>query len=698
MSELILIPVLHLGHPPTAPERRLGQYAQRVIAPVVAALAGAEGLRASVHLTGWLLKWLARKQPALLRELTRPVAEGRVEILGGAWTDAFLSGLPDPDIAGQLQLQGKLVERWIRRRPRGVWLAERAWEPALIRPLVRAGFTHSFVDEGAFEAAGVDPAGGVYVTESGGVQLRLFPALSEPAAALAGADPAEAFAERLEARAGAGALCWALPLDRMLAPREVAGLAAVLGALGRGEYLVKTATSSEAAERLVPGGRVYLPPWLPRPLRAATAPAQPGGGGAEPGAAPGWEAFLARYTEVNHLHKRMLLASAEVGRLRAAVRAGKSARRDLLELATESLYRGQAAGCYTHGDRAGLYDASLRHLAGAALIRGEAAAREGLGEHERLGRLRVDYDCDGEEEVLIRTGDLCATLSPARGGTLLALDIWDLPGNILNTMTRRPERYHGALEPWSELPALVVDGEAQLPAADPGPDPGPERRELARRLHCDRMPRASFVDRFLDTSLSLSSARRGQLPELGDFAGGRYRLLAVEPHEILDACVVQMTREGHVLRGRQTCLVQVAKRFIFHRDMPVIDARYELTNRYHTPLETAFAIELNLGLDARFARSARLSGGGGSASAGTPGVLPGVRQLTVRDPRDRFRLVLETSAAAEVYHFPVECVVRVGAGIKPAPQGICLMLIWPLQLWGHERAAFDLSLHIELGR
>ncbi len=677
MSELILIPVLHLGHPPTAPERRLEQYTQRVIAPLVAALVGTEGLRVSVHITGWLLKWLARKQPALLRELTRPVADGRVEILGGAWTDAFLSGLPDPDIAGQLQLQGKLVERWIRRRPRGVWLAERAWDPALIRPLVRGGFTHSFVDEGAFEAAGVEGAGGTYVTESGGLQLRLFPALSDPAAPLAEADPAGALAERLRARAGVSALCWALPLDRMLAPREVEGLAAALASLGRGGPLAETATSSEAAERLASSGRVYLPPWLP-------------------GGAGGWEASLVRYTEVNHLHKRMLLTSAEVGRLRAAVRAGESSRRDLLELATESLYRGQAAGCYTHGDRAGFYDASLRHLAAAALIRGEAAAREGLGEHKRLGRLRADYDCDGEEEVLIRTGDLCATLSPARGGALLALDLWGLPGNVLNTMSRRPERYHGALEPWSDLPALVVDGVAQLPEADPGPDPGPERRDMARRLHGDRAPRASFVDRFLDESLSLSSAQRGQLPELGDFAGGRYRLLAVEPHEILDACVVQMTREGHVLRGRQTCLVQVAKRFIFHRDMPVIDARYEITNRYHTPLETAFAIELNLGLDARFARAAQLSGGGGSASAGDPGVLTGVRQLGVRDPRGRFRLVLETSAAAWVYHFPVECMVRVGAGIKPAPQGVCLMLIWPLQLWGHERAAFDLSLNIEL--
>ena len=711
MSDLYVIPIIHLGQSPGTSEKRLEQYALRVVDPLADQLAAASGVRFGLHITGWLLKWFAQRQGAVLKKLTALVAAGRAEVLGGGWTDPFLSGLPDADAQGQLQLQSKLVERWIRRRPEGLWLPRCAWDPSLPRLMVKNNFRYAAVDEGAFAAAGLQPedVGSHLRTERAGSGVELLPAVSDPIGLL------EDFQGGLLARQEGGArlVCWALSLERQLGQAHWTQLAGAFEALST-EHWLKPLTPGEAVQHVPSAGRVYPPPWIPSSLHPSTARMPPDGVG-RPAPSVGWEGFLARYGECNRLHKRMILVSTQLGRLRAALRAGKSNRRDALEGATEALYKAQAAELYLHGDRAGFYDPSLRHLAYAELDRAELSIRTALGEREKLGRLRADLNCDGAEEVLIKTVDLRAVVSPARGGSLASLDLWALPGNILNTMTRRPEPYHEPLDALSGLPALVVsdgedaeedseDGEADgddtealaRPAAA-APPPTAEQLALARNLHYDRAERLSFVDHFLDDSLTLDNTVNGRPPELGDYATGRYRLLSVEPHEILDACVVQMTREGHVTRGRVTSLVQVAKRFIFHRDLPVIDARYEVTNRSHTPMETTFAIELNLGLDARFARGARISGGGGALTSAAAGVLEGVRQLTIADPRKRFQLVLDASVAMRVYAYPVVCGVQVGASIKPVSQGVCLMLIWPLRLWGHEKAAFDMSLNLEVG-
>ncbi len=172
MSDLHLTPVLHLGQPPGTPDKRLEQYVQRVCAPVLSAVQKAGSVKVGLHITGWLLKWLARNQPAFVRGLTGLVGAGRVEILGGGWTEPFLAALPDVDSQAQLQWQSTLIERWLKRRPQGVWLARRAWDPELPRLLVRAGLRYTFIDDGAFAAAGADTTpGGRYITERAGASL-----------------------------------------------------------------------------------------------------------------------------------------------------------------------------------------------------------------------------------------------------------------------------------------------------------------------------------------------------------------------------------------------------------------------------------------------------------------------------------------------------------------------------------------------
>src|SRR5439155_1564848 len=105
-------------------------------------------------------------------------AEGRqVELLTGGFYEPILAVLPDHDKFGQIERLTAFLKTHFGVRPRGMWLAERVWEPHLPRVLAEAGVEYVLVDDSHFALAGLDPdtLGGYYLTEDQGVRLRVFP-------------------------------------------------------------------------------------------------------------------------------------------------------------------------------------------------------------------------------------------------------------------------------------------------------------------------------------------------------------------------------------------------------------------------------------------------------------------------------------------------------------------------------------------
>src|SRR3989442_7595483 len=88
-----------------------------------------------------------------------------------------LSVIPDRAAVGQVTL----LSRWLHRRlgapPRGLWLAERAWERLLRKTLALTGLRYTILDDSHFVQAGLDPGSlsGYYLTEKEGHPLAIFP-------------------------------------------------------------------------------------------------------------------------------------------------------------------------------------------------------------------------------------------------------------------------------------------------------------------------------------------------------------------------------------------------------------------------------------------------------------------------------------------------------------------------------------------
>ena len=709
---------------------------ERTYQPLLAALEEFPAIRATVHWSGPLLEWMENHAPDALRSALALIAAGRIEVLGGLWGGAVLPAIPERDAVGQVQAMMRWWKAHQDVKPRGVWLPYTAWDPSAARILSRLGLQYTILEEAQFHPPVA--ADGYYLTEREGQALGLFVADTRLGWMIPDATPARLL-KALALRAAGGTRCVVLSLsaealgsaDDEVARRCFSGpngwVKRFFRELSANAHWIKLVTGGAVLDRVRPTDRAWPPAGVCLPVAVSALGGEHGAEfesiitemrrnqvpdlvrcGPFLRAAP-WEGLLPRHAEVNRLHKRMLRASLEVLRLRTQMREGRGDRDPrfaMLEEATLALYRGQSGAAYVLGVESGAQDGQIRNGAYAELIRAERVTSIALGEADRIRAEQVDYDCDGRAEVIVRTPHLCGIVAPSAGGSLVELDAWELPGNLLNTRTRRPEPEHPELSRVENLPRLALasapvveqeEGEDITEALLDVRELPPLRlseRDLADHIHYDRHTRSTFLDHFLGPEATLENWRRGRYPEAGDFCGADYQLLQVDDGG--DGSVaVSMGRDGSVNEGAALRLVRVVKRFVFHQDLPVMDARYEVSNRYHEPVRSRFGVELNLNLDSACGDDIGLHVHGERYSLTTPGEHAEVSEVSLHDRRRNWRVSISLAQPARLWHHPVETVSRTPRGVARCFQGTALMLWWPVELWGLERKRLDLSLTLE---
>jgi 4-alpha-glucanotransferase len=740
MNALELVLGFDISHPPGMPRSTLKRAWEQAYSPLLRELEERTTAVVSLRMSGVVLDFLENEHPEGIDLLRRLVERGQVEIVGGAYYDAVLSALPERDAVGQLRLCARRWKHLVGAEPTGACLAYGAWDPSLPRVLARGGLRYVVMDASALQLAGVDSDSidGHYMTEREGATVAVFPNYCGEDPVNPGMEPARVLgllrrysmrqrrnvvwmldARELGVRPGSAELCWG---------RAGGWLPRLLGRFASQDHWLKLASFSSLLQRYRSSGRVYLPATMDPTLQAA-ATIPPHTRCQRPGTAARlskrddrrapptlpWEAFLGRYEEANRLHKRMLVTSREVARLASHVRAagrrpGASSLARGLERALLWLYQAQAAAAYTHDPWGGMHVGRLRHRAYAALLRAEQQVRRMMGESGRLILERIDTDCDGREELVVTTPYLRGVLDPARGGALTQLDLLEVGANVLNTLTRRCERVHAVIDAGDDLPSLVASsavsaaGVAAVFTSVAHSQPDDEITEetpleadlspaiRARQLAVDAHTRATFVDHFLDPQASLHNLHRGQFPEAGDFLDSDYKIMRAEPRPEEGRVSVHLARDGSVQEGDVVRLVRVAKRFEFPRGEAGVDLSYEISNRSPDTVESRFAVEINLNLDSNREGSGFLALGDRTVALTKPARLEDVSRIRWGDLRRGLQLRLLLGMPAEVWHYPVETLSDGLEGPQLLYQGLCLVIVWPLRLWGLERCVFDLQL------
>jgi 4-alpha-glucanotransferase len=660
-------------------EHVLVEATERAYRPFLERLDAHPEVRLSVHWTGSLLEWLRERAPRTFDLLGTLAARGQVELLTGGFYEPILAVLPDHDKIGQIERLTAFLKAHFGVRPRGMWLAERVWEPHLPRVLSDAGVEYVLVDDRHFALAGLDTEalGGYYLTDEQGASVRVFPINQRLRYLIPFAD-VDATLGYLESRRGRATAItmvddgekfgvWpgthALVYEQRWLDRFFDRLLAT--------HWLELATLADVVERVPASGRVYLPTASYREMGEWALPAEAAralvaardevsrlaDGERLAGLLRGgfWRTFLVKYPEVADTYWKML-------RLSRALHAALAERPDDRHLAggQVALWRGQANDAYWHGVFGGCYLPHLRRAVKRSLLEAEQALVE-AGAAPEVAWTREDGNGDGHAEVYVRTRSLAVTLDPDAGGMLTELGYFPAGLDVADVLARRFEAYHDEVR---------SRGAADVPDS------------AAKTIHAT----ATAKEAGLDAWLAYDRFRRGSLIE-GFFAEDAGPLDPVAPWSLARAVVAGEALDCGVAPVAGGVAVTLARAptpeapFAVEKRVTIreatIEVRYRLRPASGLRLSGRWGVQWNLALTAGNAPDRYLDLAD-RPSLGSAGRAESRSAVALVDEWVGVEARLGWSPDADLAWGPVETVSISEGGFERIYQGTALWLEWRL--------------------
>lgn len=665
------------------------------------------GVKMSVHYTGYLLDWLADRHPELITLLRNMVQRGQVEVFTGGMYEPILSIIPDEDKLDQIKRLTNRVKELLGVAPKGLWLAERVWEPHLVKFLAEAGVEYLCLDDSHFNSVGLDDEEllGRYTSEEQGHTVDIFPVSKNMRYLIPYADPEEimTYLRSVATPEGNRAAIYFDDGEKFgvwpgtyKAVYTEKWLERFFKAIEANQDIVKCQLFSEYVKNTPSFGRIYLPTasysemleWaLPSKHINALEDALHNAPKAYQQFLRGgfWRHFLVKYPESNNLHKKMLYVSQKVRELHQ-----KNPKQG--ETALNHLWQGQSNDAFWHGVFGGLYLTNLRTATYKHLLLAEQIADEALQGKALFNVKTTDFDCDGRSEVLIETPLQNLYLDPDEGGGLFELDYRPKAFNLLDTLARRYEAYH------DKLAKATMDGEDDGSVKTIHDRVVTKEKGLDKLLHYDWHRRMSLLDHFLAEDTTWEKLYEVQYGEQGDFVNQPYRIVKASGNEAV------LERQGRVWDQGVEHPVRVQKRLVVAKDTAETRIEYQITNEGDKSAKLWFAPEFNVNLLApdapdRYYRVLESSPSMGSSSKDSGGVALADKTETMTDVRMVSKGALEAIPGIELvdewlgltyrlafdrpttlWRFPIETVSQSEAGFERVYQSSVLVPNWQLSL------------------
>lgn len=540
-------------------------------------------VKLTLHFTGSMLDWFQAKHSEYLADIRDLCVNGRAELISGGYYEPILPMIPDDDKLGQIKMLNEKLKKDYGVQPKGMWLAERVWEPSLPRIIAKAGLQYVVLDDNHFRSCGFEEADTYYyyTTEDSGSMIYIFP-INEPARYIAPWQPVwklRDYLSQVKNEAGDRIVLYMADAEKLGAWGTTHELCYVQGHDGEAPFVeeffkfidetewINSITLSDCLKKFQPRGLIYLPnssydkmeEWvLPTNSRHKLETIKEKLKNNELNVDPDldlnrfvkggfWRAFLVKYPEANNMHKKTLYVHDMISKYE--IETG-----DKLGVADawKELYMSEANDSYWHGQFGGIYFSFLRHSVYKHAIEAEKKVQELFKAVKRRSptpRIHAtSFLLDGLDQVLLETSYLNAYINPADGGTLFELDFRELSYNLMNTLARWKEAYH-------------FGGNDQDLAFD-------ECRKVALRDHVVRQ------------GLQLDEFRKNKFESLGNFSTGAYNLDTYDSDGV--KLQVNLKRFARVDDNDIT----VEKRIMLKEDTREIQVRYRILDTPSDFLDT----------------------------------------------------------------------------------------------------------------
>lgn len=730
MKSISLILALH-NHQPVGNFDHVLEWAyEKSYKPFLDLLEAHPSIPVVIHNTGCLADFLMARHPDYFDRLRALVEAGRLEIMSGGYYEPILPAIPEEDRIGQIRKLSQFVQDTTGFEPQGMWTAERVWEPQLPFAMRQAGMRYTILDDSHFFASGLEEKDtlGYYLTEDQGSSVAVFPSSEKLRYTIPFADVQETLDWLAQyASEGDSPLAvlgddgekfgvWPETYEHVYGDgkKKKGWLEEFFTALEDNADWIRLTTFSKALKAIPPLGRIYLPAasyvemmtWaLPEKKQRlfddfrhelkdredfkTIEPFVRGGF---------WRNFLAKYEESNHMHKRMLRASAAAAEaLKKNHR--KPERREALERAQDLVWQAQCNCAYWHGVFGGLYLPHLRSAVYERLIGAEAILREN-GEKPRTKVERVDFDCDGADEIFVETPALTLCVKPSMGGALAEIDDLRSRVNLTDTLTRRKEAYHEKVARavlWEEKPE-TANGEAPAEEEEKAAESihdivRAKEPDLEKRLIYDWHRRSACLAHFMSGWTKIEDFASGRYNEDGDFVNQPFAIREARVREDGVAEVV-LRRKGGLYQGGGVRWMTMTRRILAASDEATFRVVHELENTSSLGAQALFGLEWIVNFLAPAAEDRYVFINGRTLEEPSVGAIAEDKWVETfgmadewRDLRVEFRL----GKPARLWRLPIETVSLSEAGFERVHQGTVLMPLWPLNLTPGEKASFEIE-------
>ena len=421
-------------------EQALRDAYERAWLPFLMMVRERQSLKMCVYNSGVVWDWLLENGSDYIAALSELAKAKRVEILGGGAYEPLLTLLSEEDALAQVGRMSRTIDEKFDILPRGIWLDEALWEPQLPTMLAKADVEYLVVDSGLSRQEAVGP----FVVEDRGACMRLFP-MTE--AFVAGSVSVTDILQKLKEKGEkneSGLMVIGIDASLMYTDKEgdepqlpVELLGTFLDGLAKiAEDEVKSALPEEITDEGWTADRLWPKKDEVVSLREN----------------------LAKRPSVDGLYRKMLHVSRKIqfsGRTTREIR--------------EALMKGQCASSIlsaSSGSRA------YRRALWRELITAEDLVDARLhGKGSWVDVEEVDYNGDGQKELLVSSRQINAYFSPNQGGTVFELDFKPRRANVLDNVAQHSSVFQRAfvdlfpqkLEQAEDAQKLLIDGEGFAP-------------------------------------------------------------------------------------------------------------------------------------------------------------------------------------------------------------------------------------------
>ena len=582
---------------------------QKAYKPFLEILEKYKEIKFNFHYTGSLLLWIEKNHPEHIEKLKNLVKEKRIEIQSGGFYEPIMPSIPDKDKDIQIQKLNNYIKNKFDFNPKGAWIAERVWEPTLVKNLAKNEIKYIMLDDSQFLTTGIDTKNifGYFITDNENYKLNIFP-ISQELRYLIPFREVEKSIEYLKSIATEDG-------DRVVVLHddgekygdwpgtqkwvyEDKWLEKFFEALSEEKDIIKTTTYSEYMQKFSPISKIYIPTGSYEEMLTWVLPAKVQDefhtkleelkkskendiitrfmrGGF-------WRNYFSKYSESDRMNKRMIYASNTYEEFKEFDKSKKDNSKDK-ETALDYLLQGQCNCPYWHGTFGGLYLNNLRHSTYSNLIKSTSISEKNLYGKNYFTVKEVDFDMDGRDEIIV-SSEKETLIFHTLSGSIVE---WDLkkenPINLIDTLKRREEAYHiSAVRNTNN--DNQNDGHVSIHEMVKKVD-----EKIAKYLVFDKNEKVFGVDHFLNKMPSAEEFQLLQYEENSCFFESHYKILSHKLEK--DCAIITFNKDGKV-NGKNINLI---KKYIINL-AGGFSLETIIENKSEEDIEFVYALENNITL------------------------------------------------------------------------------------------------------